>query len=99
MPEQHGGVLSSRTHRQKRETRIFLAQFGRLLLERYVHWSTPAVWSSSRRTSRKRLVVLAQLRRSSMALERKPSIVFVHGLWADGSCFSKLIPTLQNELF
>jgi pimeloyl-ACP methyl ester carboxylesterase len=25
----------------------------------------------------------------------KPSIVFVHGLWADGSCFSKLIPTLQ----
>lgn len=28
----------------------------------------------------------------------KPSIVFVHGLWADGSCFSKLIPTLQTEL-
>src|SRR5690348_10496884 len=27
----------------------------------------------------------------------KPSIVFVHGLWADGSCFSKLIPTLQAE--
>lgn len=27
----------------------------------------------------------------------KPSIVFVHGLWADGSCFSKLIPTLQSE--
>src|ERR1700741_519822 len=25
----------------------------------------------------------------------KPSIVFAHGLWADGSCFSKLIPTLQ----
>jgi hypothetical protein len=24
----------------------------------------------------------------------KPSIVFAHGLWADGSCFSKLIPTL-----
>src|SRR5262245_6817507 len=27
----------------------------------------------------------------------KPSIVFCHGLWADGSCFSKLIPTLQAE--
>ena len=27
----------------------------------------------------------------------KPSIVFVHGLWADGSCFSKVIPTLQAE--
>ncbi|WP_330300469.1 alpha/beta fold hydrolase [Streptomyces sp. NBC_00503] len=27
----------------------------------------------------------------------KPSIVFAHGLWADGSCFSKLIPTLQRE--
>src|SRR5262245_61763645 len=32
-----------------------------------------------------------------MALQRKPSIVFVHGLWADGSCFSKLIPTLLAE--
>jgi pimeloyl-ACP methyl ester carboxylesterase len=27
----------------------------------------------------------------------KPGIVFAHGLWADGSCFSKLIPTLQAE--
>jgi pimeloyl-ACP methyl ester carboxylesterase len=27
----------------------------------------------------------------------KPSIVFAHGLWADGSCFSKVIPTLQAE--
>jgi hypothetical protein len=27
----------------------------------------------------------------------KPSIVFAHGIWADGSCFSKLIPTLQAE--
>jgi len=34
-----------------------------------------------------------------MSLPRKPSIVFVHGLWADGSCFSKLIPTLQKEGF
>jgi pimeloyl-ACP methyl ester carboxylesterase len=29
----------------------------------------------------------------------KPSIVFAHGLWADGSCFGKLIPTLQAEGF
>ena len=28
---------------------------------------------------------------------KKPSIVFAHGLWADGSCFQKLIPTLQAE--
>ena len=27
----------------------------------------------------------------------KPSIVFAHGLWADGSCFSKVIPILQAE--
>jgi pimeloyl-ACP methyl ester carboxylesterase len=27
----------------------------------------------------------------------KLSVVFAHGLWADGSCFSKLIPTLQAE--
>src|ERR1700742_3022154 len=28
---------------------------------------------------------------------KKPGIVFAHGLWADGSCFQKLIPTLQAE--
>ncbi len=27
----------------------------------------------------------------------KPSIVFCHGIWADGSCFSKVIPTLQAD--
>jgi pimeloyl-ACP methyl ester carboxylesterase len=32
-----------------------------------------------------------------MNKQNKPSIVFVHGLWADGSCFSKLIPALQGE--
>jgi pimeloyl-ACP methyl ester carboxylesterase len=32
-----------------------------------------------------------------MSKEIKPSIVFAHGIWADGSCFSKLIPTLQAE--
>jgi pimeloyl-ACP methyl ester carboxylesterase len=27
----------------------------------------------------------------------KPGIVFCHGIWADGSCFSKVIPALQAE--
>ena len=30
-------------------------------------------------------------------MSNKTSIVFVHGIWADGSSFSKLIPTLQGE--
>src|ERR1700750_740 len=30
-----------------------------------------------------------------MSAPRKPSIVFCHGIWADGSCFSKLIPPLR----
>jgi hypothetical protein len=29
--------------------------------------------------------------------ETKPGIVFCHGLWADGSCFNKVIPTLQVQ--
>jgi pimeloyl-ACP methyl ester carboxylesterase len=29
-----------------------------------------------------------------MPTQSKPSIVFAHGLWADGSCYSKLIPAL-----
>jgi pimeloyl-ACP methyl ester carboxylesterase len=29
--------------------------------------------------------------------QSKPSIVFCHGLWADGSCFSKVMPALQAE--
>ena len=32
-----------------------------------------------------------------MATPTKASIVFAHGLWADGSCFSKVIPALQAE--
>ncbi len=31
------------------------------------------------------------------AKQSKPAIVFAHGLWADGSCFGKVIPTLQAE--
>jgi pimeloyl-ACP methyl ester carboxylesterase len=29
--------------------------------------------------------------------DTKASIVFCHGIWADGSCFSKVIPALQAE--
>ena len=32
-----------------------------------------------------------------MAAPIKPSIVFCHGLWADGSCFSKVMPALQAD--
>jgi pimeloyl-ACP methyl ester carboxylesterase len=32
-----------------------------------------------------------------MSPQSKPSIVFCHGIWADGSCFSKLVPTLRGE--
>jgi pimeloyl-ACP methyl ester carboxylesterase len=32
-----------------------------------------------------------------MSPQTKPSIVFAHGIWADGSCFNKVIPTLQAE--
>ena len=32
-----------------------------------------------------------------MSLQRKPTIVFCHGIWADGSCFSKVIPPLQAD--
>lgn len=32
-----------------------------------------------------------------MSTQTKPSIVFAHGLWADGSCFSKVIPPLVAE--
>ena len=32
-----------------------------------------------------------------MSTPTKPSIVFAHGLWADGSCYSKVIPALQAE--
>src|ERR1700748_3622290 len=32
-----------------------------------------------------------------MTTQTKPSIVFAHGLWADGSCFSKVMPTLRAD--
>jgi pimeloyl-ACP methyl ester carboxylesterase len=36
-------------------------------------------------------------RKESKMKGTKPSIVFCHGIWADGSCFSKVIPALQAE--
>jgi pimeloyl-ACP methyl ester carboxylesterase len=32
-----------------------------------------------------------------MPAQGNPSIVFCHGIWADGSCFSKVIPPLQTD--
>ena len=32
-----------------------------------------------------------------MSTQVKPTIVFCHGIWADGSCFSKVIPALQAD--
>jgi pimeloyl-ACP methyl ester carboxylesterase len=32
-----------------------------------------------------------------MSPQSKPSIVFCHGIWADGSCFGKLIPPLRAD--
>lgn len=32
-----------------------------------------------------------------MSQQAAPSIVFVHGIWADGSCFSKVISPLQAD--
>ncbi len=32
-----------------------------------------------------------------MSTDSKPTIVFCHGIWADGSCFSKVIPALQAD--
>ena len=32
-----------------------------------------------------------------MSTPAKPSIVFCHGIWADGSCLKKVIPTLQAD--
>jgi len=31
-----------------------------------------------------------------MSTQTKPTIVFCHGIWADGSCFNKVIPALQG---
>src|SRR6266403_223978 len=61
----------------------------------------PGIWI---RKSKPYLVRLPVKRREQLIKKKRkinmktnPSIVFAHGLWADGSCFSKLIPALQAE--
>ena len=34
---------------------------------------------------------------TAKSMQTKPGIVFCHGLWADGSCYRKLVPTLRAE--
>jgi PAS domain S-box-containing protein len=70
--------------------RWFLIRYRALRDEegRVVRWYCTATDIDDRKRSEERTRNLMQT---------KPSIVFVHGLWADGSCFSKVIPTLQAE--
>src|SRR5260370_13886793 len=42
-------------------------------------------------------LVVVPSQTKELSMQSKPSIVFVHGIWADGSSFNKLIPTLQAE--
>jgi pimeloyl-ACP methyl ester carboxylesterase len=44
-----------------------------------------------------RLHANTQTKESAVATSKKPSIVFAHGIWADGSSFHKLIPGLRAE--
>jgi pimeloyl-ACP methyl ester carboxylesterase len=44
-----------------------------------------------------KLNLAANKRRSKMSDKTKPTIVFCHGIWADGSCFNKVIPALQAD--
>src|SRR6267142_3824773 len=39
----------------------------------------------------------ATLENKMKPAQTKPSIVFCHGIWADGSCFGKVIPALQAD--
>src|SRR5260370_26871078 len=45
----------------------------------------------------RRTAIMRCNRESAMSKPNKPSIVFAHGIWADGSCFQKLIPALRAE--
>jgi pimeloyl-ACP methyl ester carboxylesterase len=38
-----------------------------------------------------------QRKERTMPAHKIPSIVFCHGIWADGSCFNKVIPALQAD--
>ena len=53
------------------------------------------------RVSKARHTVVPESRVSdpgvAVTADDKPSIVFAHGLWADGSCFGRVISELQAE--
>src|ERR1700759_4966186 len=40
---------------------------------------------------------LLQGQERKCSMSAKPTIVFCHGIWADGSCFNKVIPALQAD--
>src|SRR5260370_1476135 len=46
-----------------------------------------------KRTERKK----RRITMTAKSMQTKPSIVFCHGIWADGSFFNKVIPTLQAD--
>src|SRR5262249_45420587 len=58
---------------------------------------SPGVGSIGTNFRRERFGVRRRCVDNQMANQNKPSIVFAHGLWADGSCFQKLIPALQAD--
>jgi pimeloyl-ACP methyl ester carboxylesterase len=52
-------------------------------------------WALAR--NRRKIPSIPSIKERNTSKQSKPSVVFAHGLWADGSCFSKLIPALQAE--
>src|SRR5260370_19980000 len=48
-------------------------------------------------TNRNKQITERNTYQMKTSTQTKPSIVFCHGIWADGSCFSKVIPPLQAE--
>src|SRR5215469_2162823 len=47
--------------------------------------------------ARTKLTKVKERKMTATSSQAKPGIVFCHGLWADGSCFSKLIVPLQAD--
>src|SRR5271166_2344502 len=55
--------------------------------------------SAALRSAQPPAIRAASQRRSDVPEQAKPTIVFAHGLWADGSCYSKIIPRLLADGF
>jgi pimeloyl-ACP methyl ester carboxylesterase len=53
--------------------------------------------SGHQNDTRQGLLSVIALTPSEEFTVKKPGIVFAHGLWADGSCFQKMIPALQAD--